>query len=78
MGGCKKSRFLQLPVENLKSLYRDLKKFSHIYCAGGPNNNCSLKAVSQKMTSTVGIVDRMYIPRTGEWVESLQVLRFNS
>ena len=60
------SRYLCPPARILKVYIEDLMEFSHIISSTVSISHCSLKA-------SVGIVGRIYIPRTGEGVTSLQL-----
>ena len=59
--------------QNLESLYRGLNVFSHITSPHGLNNTLLSQGSVLEMAARIGIVGRMYIPRTGEGVGRLQL-----
>ena len=63
MGGHSRSRLLHLPIRILKG-NRDLTWVWSQITPRWSQQHVALKSVSLKMAPTVGIVGRMYIPRT--------------
>ena len=57
--------------QNLKIYIEALTGFSHMFCADGLNNTLPLSKLHPWMAPAMGIVYRVYIPRTGEGVRSL-------
>lgn len=61
------------PNQNLKVYIAALMGFSHICCPNGPNNILFFQGYILGIASTMGIMSRVHIPRTGEGMRSLQM-----
>lgn len=66
LGSHKASRSLHLSARILKVYIEGLMRFSQHNVQTTSRTHCSFKAAFEKPAPTVGVVGRMYIPRTGE------------
>lgn len=74
LGSCKMSRSLHPPARILKVYTEDLAGLSHKHSPDGLNNTLFSQGCNLERAARVGVLDKTYIPRTGEEMRSFNCL----